>query len=294
MYRHDLVLSFFLSVEMECERICRYTYNYDVWLRQLINSKIIEPHKHSDDTKSMIDDYEQEPLKKQSKSSVIKSKKSVLSSKPARDGDKYSIDFLFSFQDPDFNIKTILQCHSSENFCSNLITIALLAKEEIIASIIIVEYPCKAQESTIKLAINSEMFDFMKFMWRFKKNFYYDGTKMITFTYKNFFNLIKKWNQNNFTTRIKEVADWKLQIDGENLLLALLQANMDQIACSNTQFYQLDINSELFFFALDNDNEVFLKYSMKEGVFSALNLFEKQDVIDKLFSLIENGVKIDL
>lgn len=138
------------------------------------------------------------------------------------------------------------------------------------------------------------MFEFMKYMWRFNKNFYYSGSKMIPFTYKDFFNLIKKWNQNSFTTRIKEVADWKLQIEGENMLLALLQANMDQIACSNTQFYSFDCTIELFFYALDNDNEVFLKYSMKEGTFSSLNLFEKQEVIDKLFIYIENGVKIDL
>lgn len=89
----------------------------------------------------MIDDNDQESSKKPNKSATIKSKKSIVSHKSVKESDKYSIDFLFSFEDPNFNIKTILQSNSSENFCSNLITIALLAKEEIIASIIVVEYP---------------------------------------------------------------------------------------------------------------------------------------------------------
>jgi hypothetical protein len=294
MYRHDLTLSFFLAVEMENERLCRHIYNYDPWLRHLINIKIIEPHKNSEDTKSVIQEIKPEYTKKQTKNVDDKSKKSLISNNSAREDFRYEIDFLFGFEDPDFNIKTIMQSISSEHFCTNLITIALLAKEEIIASVVIVDYPCRVDESTVKLAINSEMFDFMKYMWRFQKNYYYVGQKKIDFTYKTFFDFIKKWNQNNYTTRIKEVADWNLQVEGENLLLALLQANMDQIACSNIQFYHFDVNIELFYWAIDNDNEVFLKYSMKEGVFSSFNIFEKQEVIDKLFGFIEKGVKIDL
>jgi hypothetical protein len=294
MYRHDLTLSFFLAVEMENERLCRHIYNIDPWLRHLINIKIIEPHKNSDETKSVIQEVKPEYTKKQTKSVDENPRKPIISENSGSQDIRYEIDFLFSFEDSDFNIKTIMQCISSEHFFSNLITIALLAKEEIIASVIIVDYPCRVDESTVKLAINSEMFDFMKFMWRFQKNYYYIGQKKVTFTYKTFFDFIIKWNQNNFTTRIKEVADWKLQVEGENLLLALLQANMDQIACSNIQFYHFDVNLDLFYWALDNDNEVFLKYSMKEGVFSSFNIFEKQEVIDKLFGYIEKGVKIDL
>lgn len=110
------------------------------------------------------------------------------------------------------------------------------------------DYPVKVEESMLSGAVAGEMFNFIHYMWKFNKNKYYKKGEWNTFSYKELFDLINKTSNEKASARINEIADWRLVIKGENMLLALCQCNLDSVACSNAQFYSFDATEELFLF----------------------------------------------
>ena len=67
---------------------------------------------------------------------------------------------------------------------------------------------------------------------------------------------------------IRDVAKWKLG-SNENILHSLLIHGHDMIAADHGHDYRKfkHANFELMKFAIDNENEMFLKHALKEDVF---------------------------
>lgn len=91
----------------------------------------------------------------------------------------------------------------------------------------------------------------------------------------------------------------------ENFLKALLINRQDLVAVEYGEFYPEDTcrnRQELFIFALNNSNEMFLKYAFRDtnlgpAIFSADNFKYEGDespVISEIFKMMDEGVQTEL
>jgi hypothetical protein len=56
--------------------------------------------------------------------------------------------------------------------------------------------------------------------------------------------------------------------------------------------YSFDATEELFMYALDNENDQFMKYALQESFFN-IKILEKDEIINKILNLLEKGSKIE-
>lgn len=189
------------------------------------------------------------------------------------------------------SIKTVIKSRAGIDFWTSILKISLIKTEEQIASVLISHYHIQLEEEMIKRALTTQMFEFIRNIWRFKKNFYIkDGVKT-KFTFKYLFDAIIKHCDDQATTKINEVIDWKLSSDGEDVLLALLQCNMDTIATNWADtYFEPERKDELFKFAVKNENELFMKFALKEAKFDH-TVVDNHDNIDMILTYIEKGFK---
>lgn len=96
---------------------------------------------------------------------------------------------------------------------------------------------------------------------------------------------------NKLLPKINEVIDWRLSSDGEDVLLALLQCNMDTIATNCADIYfEPESRNNLFKFAVKNENELFMKFALKQAKFDH-SVVDNPENIDMILTYIEKGFK---
>ena len=189
------------------------------------------------------------------------------------------------------NIKTVLLSRAGMEFWTSVLKISLIKTEEQISSVLIAEYHVQLEEEMIKRALTTQMFEFIKNIWKFKKNYYIKDGVRSKFSFKFLFDAIIRHWDDQATTRINEVIDWKLPSDGEDVLLALLEWNMDTIATNWAEMYfEPENKNNLFKFALRNENEMFMKFALKEAKFDN-TVVDNQENITKILEYMEKGFK---
>ena len=74
---------------------------------------------------------------------------------------------------------------------------------------------------------------------------------------------------------------------------ALLSHGMDVVACEFAIYAIHDCDINMFLFAIQNGNEIFLKYALKEAIFS-ISILHEEKMILTLLDGINNGARIEL
>lgn len=108
--------------------------------------------------------------------------------------------------------------------CTNALKIALINKEEKIASVLLVEYRVKTEEDMITRALATQKFEFLRCMWLFKMNYIeLADNKRRFFSFDYLFKRIIHICEDKSKERIDEVAGWKILPENENMLMSLLK-----------------------------------------------------------------------
>ena len=160
-------------------------------------------------------------------------------------------------------------------------------------------------------AIKTKQLDFLYHVFASNKNFQWLGDNddadsnpdsddlnygqemHLIFTYDWLFKNIKKYKPNECDELIRQVADWNL-MSNENILKSLLINGHDMIAADFGYVYRKQhAHIDLLKFALNNENELFLKFALKFDVFES-GLLETKDMIDTIMKTLIDGTKTEL
>ena len=79
--------------------------------------------------------------------------------------------------------------------------------------------------------------------------------------------------------KIRQVVKWKYKFENDSILKALLKTEQDRIAIEATRDYRHELNKELYMFALDNQNEEFIGYCLKEGLIEK-KILRDSDIVE--------------
>ena len=175
-------------------------------------------------------------------------------------------------------------------FNTNILRLALNNKEETVAMILAYKYQVCIDDKMLIRAIKTRQLGFLYYVYACNKNWQYIGEEndddvdsnpdsenqfniaknYTTFTYDWLFKQIKKHKPHDFDEIIRGVADWKLT-SNENFLKSLLINGHDMIAADYGHIHRKvgHAGIELMQFALDNENELFLKFALKQDVFES-------------------------
>ena len=110
------------------------------------------------------------------------------------------------------------------------------------------------------------------------------------FTYNFLLKNIVDYSNNKqvLNDRVEKVANWKLR-SSESFLQSMLINRQDRIAADYAEFYQIDINVDLLKLAIRNSNEIFLKYTFKNGHFDDYLTKDNPDLIQYILSILKQG-----
>jgi hypothetical protein len=223
MLKFELLMSFFLAAHTGKKAICEVIYHYNNFISETVSGVVREYNE--------MEDYHEDQDESHSQIGRNNDDKSIISADAMRTGNKVNTNRLFEFGNKKItNIRTILKSPAGEKYCTNCITVCLLSQEEKLASSLLVEYPIKVQENMLHRAIAGQMFKFLFFMWIYDKNFSEENGRDKEFKFEELFEHILKICDDKAITRIKEVADWNVHPQGENILKALLKNNIDSVA----------------------------------------------------------------
>ncbi len=193
----------------------------------------------------------------------------------------------------------------SLTFNTNVLRIALNQHEEKIASLLAQDYVIKIDEEMMLRAVKTGQVDFLYYIFYFNKNFMditsthglnkneisADG-KFRVFTIDFVIRKLIDYSDEQVAPKIRQIGMWKIK-STENILKSFLSNNMDVVANEFSLFYIDNADKDLMIYALDNYNELFLKYAFRNGIFSQ-NLLTQDDTIELLLTVLKDGVKIEL
>lgn len=135
----------------------------------------------------------------------------------------------------------------------------------------------------------------LNYIWAFGKNLH-EATKQDFITYNELFESIKivKENSKSIDDKkdsvdqfVEHIVNW-LVVTDDNILIALLQHEYDELALSHIGYFIDDINVDLLLYCLKNGNEQFLKGALKMSAFDKL-IFRQEEVISEFISLLKSG-----
>ena len=90
--------------------------------------------------------------------------------------------------------------------------------------------------------------------------------------------------------KIRQVVKWKYQHEKDSMLQALLAKQQDYIAIEALNDYYSEVKKELYLFALSNQNEEFISYCLKNGVFGK-EILNEPEVVESSLKLVYEGRK---
>lgn len=139
------------------------------------------------------------------------------------------------------------------------------------------------QEMIIK-ALAMDNYRWLLFLWVFEKN--YIGPRQREdahrISYEQLFDLILKQHNENpmeAESHIKEVLDWKILTEDDNVLVGLLVHGQDAIALDYMGYYSDYLDKDLFIACLKQGNNVFLQKALLVAAFDKL-IFREEAVIE--------------
>lgn len=131
-------------------------------------------------------------------------------------------------------------------------------------------------------------------MWEYKKNYIEQPDKPRKyFDFDYLFKKILNICEDKAEERIDEVAGWKIKLENHNMFKSLLSNHMDTVACKYSDFYVEDATLDLFLFAIRNENDIFIKHSLKEVIFT-VKMIANVEVVEEILKNLEKGRKIEL
>lgn len=154
-------------------------------------------------------------------------------------------------------------------------------------------YDTDITEDIIMDAINHDLFMLLHYIWAFAKNRHQGGRETFI-SFSELFHIIKinKENQpESIPKHIIQVVNWLVETD-DNILIALLEHEYDQIALDYIGYYNVHINTDLLLYCLKNGNEPFLKGALKLSAFDKL-IFRKDEVVSQFISLLKGGDRMN-
>lgn len=120
------------------------------------------------------------------------------------------------------------------------------------------------------------------YLYAFNKNYIglrsRDDSKMISFL--DLFDMIKLQYSSNFkkqTAEIRKVLDWRIQSE-DNILVALLGHNFDNLAVKYMGHYSHLLDKDLFIYCISHGNTIFLQKALLLGAFDKM-IFREEIVI---------------
>jgi hypothetical protein len=88
------------------------------------------------------------------------------------------------------------------------------------------------------------------------------------------------------------MAHWKIRTT-ENILKSLLKHHMDVVANEVSLYYIDSADEALLLFAMQNFNEIFLKYALRNSIIGS-NIMVSQDVIEAILKIFKRGTRSEL
>ena len=163
---------------------------------------------------------------------------------------------------------------------------------------IIVHYDTEICKEIIINALENDYYMILHFLWAFGKNKHEHKNNLGEFIlYNELFKsikIIKEGGKNTIEEKresidqfITNVVNW-LVITDDNILIALLQHEYDNLALDWIGYYTDDINVDLLLYCLKNGDEPFLKKALKMLAFDKL-IFRQAEVINEFIRLLKTG-----
>ena len=157
---------------------------------------------------------------------------------------------------------------------ADITKILLHKKEEKLACLLTAYYELSIEDEDYAHAISSKNWAWLKYVWAFGKNYVRsrrDGEATLV-TVKMLLKKVSDAYENNEKVRkdsCKEVCEWMMVGDSEehNVLGALLEQNMEELALDYMGWYMRFLDKGLFIFALSNNNTHFMKEALKKQAF---------------------------
>lgn len=153
-----------------------------------------------------------------------------------------------------------------------------------LACVITAFYEVVVEQEMIIKALAMDNYRWLLFLWVFEKN--YIGPRLREdahrISYEQLFDLILKQHNENpmeAESHIKEVLDWKILTEDDNVLVGLLVHGQDAIAIDYMGYYSDYLDKDLFIACLKQGNNVFLQKALLVAAFDKL-IFREEAVIE--------------
>ncbi len=126
-------------------------------------------------------------------------------------------------------------------------------------------------------------------MWGYGKNVFVDSgdakQRIDKVTLSMLFERILKLTEEKPGIKIRTVVKWKYQFEKDLMLQALLEKQQDHIAVEALNDYYSEVKKSLFMYALSNQNEEFVNYCLKTGVFGK-EVLSDHEVVEMSMKLV--------
>ncbi|CAI2359649.1 unnamed protein product [Moneuplotes crassus] len=204
-----------------------------------------------------------------------------------------TIDKYQELDDDDILEVKILMMKYNPTFMANLLKILIGIDEEKLACFMLAYYDTDITEKIVRDTIHRDFFILLNYIWAFGKNKYQEGPEQFI-SYSELFYMIKELKDNKseeLSKIIIQIVNWLVETD-DNILIALLEHEYDQIALDYIGYYSVHINTELLLYCLKNGNEPFLKGALKLSAFDKL-IFRKDEVVSQFITLLKGGSRMN-
>jgi hypothetical protein len=176
-FRYSLTMCFWLSVHLEKTHITQFIYDQDEWLSKL-SHYIVESYLKLSELEKRVT----QKFRKFKRKQTVDVKIVLRANSGEEDVDLEELvnsrDYKFKNLAMVRKFKHAMRTRAGESLCTNAIKIALITKEEKIASVLLVEYKINVEEDMITRSIFTQKFEFLRYMWLFEKNFIFLRNKV--------------------------------------------------------------------------------------------------------------------
>ena len=180
---------------------------------------------------------------------------------------------------------------------TNVLKIALTKDEEKIACIITAYYEVALEEEMIIRALANSNYEWLMFVFGFDKNYigprHKKDAPAIPIKYVHLFDMIlRHYGLKQYPLAIEKiqvVCDWKI-VSTDNILIALLEHHIDEVAIKFMGYYNHFMDKELFIFCMTHGNNLFLQRALLLSAFDKL-IFREEQVINEILHILKEGYR---
>jgi hypothetical protein len=174
--------------------------------------------------------------------------------------------------------------------------ILLFRDEKKLANLLASMYELSIDEKMYLAAVRYNQWDWLSYVWAFGKNYLgarrdQSKERIPMMTYVKLFDLVERQKRSELDKKewFTNVCDWKLDLE-DNMLRTLLHHNRDDICLEYMGFYQKFLDVNLYLYALQNNNNAFMKGALLQGAFPK-KIFQDEKVIVEIMVYLDDGSK---